>query len=112
MSPARGAGLSGMVIISGSLHVRPAQRAAYLDSCRSVVEQARSSPGCLDFALSADLLDPGRVNVLERWTSLTAVEDFRGESPADDQPVPLVGAEVDQFEVSAGRRLTGAEEVA
>jgi len=112
MSPGCRAGLSGMVIISGSVHVRPAQRAAYLDTCRPVVEQARCSPGCLDFALSADLLDPGRVNVLERWSSVAAVEAFRGEGPAEDQAAVLVGAEVSQFEVTAEQALTGAEEVA
>lgn len=111
MSPARWGGLSGMVIISGSLHVRPAQRAAYLDRCRTVVEQARSAPGCLDFALSADLLDPGRVNVLERWSSAAAVEDFRGDGPDDDQSALLVGAEVDQFTVTAEQRLAGAAAV-
>ena len=29
----------------------------------------RQAPGCLDFSLSADLLDPGRINVYERWRS-------------------------------------------
>ena len=100
------------MIVSGFLHVRPHLRAAYLDGCRAVVEQARSSPGCLDFALSADLLDPGRINVLERWTSVGAVEEFRGTGPADDQSAVLVGAEVSQFEASAEQRLTASEEVA
>lgn len=79
-----------MVIVSGFLHVRPAQRAAHLDTCRDVVEQARSAAGCLDFAISADLLDPGRVNVFERWTSVAAVEGFRGAGPGDDQSSMLV----------------------
>lgn len=99
-------GLSGMVIVSGSLHVRPAQRAAYLDTCRDVVEHARSAAGCLDFAICADLLDPGRVNVSERWSSVTAVEAFRGAGAGDDQSWMLVGAEVSQFEVVAEQRLT------
>ena len=64
MSSGGSAGQRAMVIVSGFLHVRPDLRAAYLGGCRAVVEQARSSPGCLDFALSPDLLDPGRVNIL------------------------------------------------
>ena len=101
-----------MVIVSGFLHVRPHLRAAYLDGCRAVVEQARSSPGCLDFDLSPDLLGPGRINVLERWVSVEAVEECRGTGPADDQSAVLVGAEISQFEVSAEQRLTASEEVA
>jgi quinol monooxygenase YgiN len=101
-----------MVIVSGYVHVRPHLRAAYLDGCRAVVEQARSSPGCLDFALSPDLLDPGRVNILERWVSVEAVEECRGTGPADEQSAMLLGAEVSQFQVSGEQRLTAPEEVA
>ncbi|HTW17323.1 MAG TPA: antibiotic biosynthesis monooxygenase family protein [Nocardioides sp.] len=56
-----------MLIVSGHLIVDPAERASYVDGCRHVVELARSAPGCLDFAVSPDLLDDGRVNVYERW---------------------------------------------
>ena len=31
-----------------------------------IVEQARRVVGCLDVAIRADLLDPGRVNIFER----------------------------------------------
>jgi hypothetical protein len=40
--------------------VAPAARANYLAGCTEVVRQARSTAGRLDFAISADLLDPGR----------------------------------------------------
>jgi quinol monooxygenase YgiN len=112
MTSGGSAGLRAMVIVSGFLHVRPHLRAAYLDGCRALVEQARSSSGCLDFALSPDLLDPGRVNILERWVSVGAVEEFRGTGPANEQSAVLLDAEVSQFEVSAEQRLTVSEEVA
>jgi hypothetical protein len=32
----------------------------------SIVERARGAAGCLDFAITADLIDPGRVNTFER----------------------------------------------
>jgi quinol monooxygenase YgiN len=48
----------------------------------SVVEQARGAAGCLDFAITADLTDPGRVNIIERWDSQAAVEAFRRSAPA------------------------------
>jgi quinol monooxygenase YgiN len=66
-----------VVIVAGYSIVDPAQRDAYLSGCADVVRQARRAPGCLDFALSADLLEPGRINIFERWESQAAVEAFR-----------------------------------
>jgi quinol monooxygenase YgiN len=43
----------------------------------SIVERARGAAGCLDFAITADLIDPGRVNTFERCESKAAVEAFR-----------------------------------
>ena len=56
-----------MVIVAGHIPVEPEQRESYLVGCMSVVEKARRADGCLDFAITADLLDPGRVNLFERW---------------------------------------------
>jgi quinol monooxygenase YgiN len=47
----------------------------------SVVEKARRADGCLDFAITGDLLDPGRVNLFERWESQAAVKTFRRPGP-------------------------------
>ena len=52
-----------MLIVSGSLYVDPSTRQDYLESCRVVIDLARQTPGCLDFHLSADPVEPGRVNV-------------------------------------------------
>jgi quinol monooxygenase YgiN len=63
-----------MVIVAGHITVEPQQRESYLAGCVSVVEQARGTAGCLDFAITADLIDPGRVNIFERWESQAALE--------------------------------------
>jgi hypothetical protein len=47
-----------MVIVAGYLVVEPRQRDSYLAGCKAVVRRARRTGGCLDFAISADLLDP------------------------------------------------------
>jgi quinol monooxygenase YgiN len=57
------------IIVSGSLRVDPAERDAYLEAGVPILAHAPDAPGCLDFSLSADLLDAGRVNVHERWRS-------------------------------------------
>lgn len=87
----------GMVIVAGHLLVDPADRAAYVEGCREVVARARATDGCLDFAVSADLLDPARVNVYERWESLDAVEAFRGGGPSGEQLATIRSASVAEY---------------
>ena len=53
-----------MVIVAGYVAVEPQQRESSLAGCVGVVERARGAAGCLDFAITADLIDPGRVNIL------------------------------------------------
>jgi quinol monooxygenase YgiN len=66
-----------MVIVAGHITVDPAQRESYLAGSVSVLEDARRTDGCLDSSVTADVLDPGRVNLLERGESLAAVKAFR-----------------------------------
>lgn len=112
MSPARGEGRTcmvtmGMLIVAGHLVVDPDQRAAYLEDCREVVEQARRTEGCLDFALSADAVDPARINVFERWESLEAVEAFRGAGVEGDQAAQILAAQVSEYGAVEERVLSG-----
>ncbi|MEJ2889100.1 putative quinol monooxygenase [Actinomycetospora aeridis] len=95
-----------MVIVAGHLQVDPTEREAYLAGCVGVVDQARAAEGCLDFAISADLLDAGRINVFERWASQEAVEAFRGSGPSDEQGAAMLGAEVAEYDVAGVRSLT------
>ena len=95
-----------MVIVAGHLMVAPDERERYLSSCVAVVEVARGTPGCLDFAISADLIDPGRINILERWESRSAVEAFRGEGPSDEQGAAILSASVAEYDVADSRGLT------
>lgn len=95
-----------MVIVAGHLRVHPEERDAYLAGCAAVVAQARSTPGCEDFSLSADLLDASRINVYERWASQAAVEAFRGSGPSEEQGAALQSASVAEYDVAAVRLLT------
>ncbi len=102
MSTPPGAGLThmvttGMVIVAGHLNVDPDEREAYLDSCRDVVEEARRTDGCLDFSIAADLVDPGRINVYERWESNDAVDAFRGDGVQGEQAAAIRSASVAEY---------------
>jgi quinol monooxygenase YgiN len=94
-----------MVIVAGHITVAPEQRDSYLAGCVSVVEQARDAAGCLDFAIGADLVDPGRINVFERWDSQAAVEAFRGSGSSDEQGEAMLSASVAEYDVADVRQL-------
>jgi hypothetical protein len=64
--------------------VEPQQRESYLACCVRIVEQARRAVGP-DVAICADLVDPGRVNIFERWESQAALETFRSSGPDTEQ---------------------------
>ena len=94
-----------MVIVAGHIVVDPEQRDDYLAGCVEVVRQARRAPGCLDFSLTADLLEPGRVNIFERWESQGVVQAFRGGGPSDEQGAAIVAASVAEYDISDERSL-------
>jgi quinol monooxygenase YgiN len=71
-----------MLLIAGSLRVDAADRAAYLGLVARATAVARETPGCLDFAHSADPLEPDRINIFERWESDAALQAFR-DLPSD-----------------------------
>jgi len=96
-----------MVIVAGHITVEPQQREFYLAGCVRIVEQARGTAGCLDFAITADLIDPGRINIFERWASQAAVETFRGNGPSDEQGAAMHSASVAEYDIAAVRPLFG-----
>lgn len=95
-----------MVIVAGHLTVAADVRDTYLDGCHAVVEQARSAPGCLDFAISPDLLDPQRINIFERWETQAAVEAFRGSGPDDGQTQAIEAASMAEYDTADVRSLS------
>ena len=94
-----------MIIVSGHIRTDPAERDDYVAGCGAVIELARSAPGCVDFHIAADPIEPDRINVFEQWESATAVEAFRGSGPPADQQAVIVDAAVYQHVVQSTERL-------
>ncbi len=90
-----------MLIIAGSLNLDPAYRAAFLAANAGVVGQARQATGCLDFVQAADPLDPGRINVFERWDTEDHLLAFRGAGQPDSDSPPIESANVMRYVISA-----------
>lgn len=90
-----------MLIIAGHLEVDAAERDSFVAGCVVVVRAARAAPGCLEFSITADSVDSGRIRVYERWESEDAVLAFRGSGPSDDPQTAIISADVKSYTIAA-----------
>jgi quinol monooxygenase YgiN len=90
--------LQGMLIVAGHLIVDASNRDSYVADCAAAVAAARTAAGCLDFAVSADSVDPRRVNVFERWRTRESLDAFRGDGPDDDIASRILDVNVADYE--------------
>ena len=98
-----------MLIIAGHIEVDPDDRDEAVAVMRDLVTRARDIPGCLDLAATADLIDPGRVNIFERRESQEALETFRGSGPGNEQGAAMVSVSVAEYDVVDVRTLFGED---
>jgi quinol monooxygenase YgiN len=94
-----------MVIVAGHITVDPERRESHLAGSARIVEKARQADGCLDFSMTADLLDPGRLNLYERWESQEAVKAFRKRAPRNKQSAPMLSASIAEYDIAEVRPL-------
>jgi len=92
-----------MLIIAGSVQVAPERRDALVAGFADLVRRAREAPGCLDVAITADSVDPGRINNLERWESQEHLDAWRAVAHAPDIGPEMLSVDVGLFDVSGER---------
>ena len=94
-----------MLVIAGTFEIDPDQRDALIAAAIAVQQASREEEGCLLYTWSADLEDPRKVHVVEKWTSQEALErhlalphvaDFRAVSKT-----AVRGGDVVKYEVSS-----------
>ena len=56
-----------MIIVAGYTLTDADTRDAAVEAFAEMVERARKQDGCLDLSMSADSVDPDRINVFECW---------------------------------------------
>lgn len=66
-----------MIIIAGYTRTDAEKRDAALEAFKPMVERARAYEGCLDFSISADAVDPERVNIFECWRDQATLDAWR-----------------------------------
>ncbi len=63
-----------MLILAGWFQVAPEGRDEWLAAREQVILETRAEQGCIEYTMSADSIDPGKVRYFERWESRADVE--------------------------------------
>ena len=77
-----------MIIIAGHELLDAEKRDSIVDAHRSLVLRAREFDGCLHVAITADSVDPERINSVEVWRDAEALEQWRAQADAPDVEEP------------------------
>jgi quinol monooxygenase YgiN len=94
-----------MLIVAGYMDVEPAARDEFLAGMVAGMTTSRAEPGCLDYVLSPDPIDPGRVRLFERWESKEALgvhlAKIAERQAGASGPSPVKAVEILQYEIGA-----------
>jgi quinol monooxygenase YgiN len=91
-----------MLIVAGHFDVDPADREAFIADRVEIVRASRAEKGCLDYAFSADPVEPGRVLLYERWEDKASLATHLEGLRSATQPgreIKILGVEMQQYEI-------------
>ena len=92
-----------MLIIAGHVTVAPDKRDELVRAFADLVRRSREAPGCLDAAVTADSVDPARINNLERWRSREELDAWRARCDAPDVGDVFLADHVRMFDATGER---------
>ncbi|MGP0032776.1 MAG: putative quinol monooxygenase [Acidimicrobiales bacterium] len=99
-----------MVIVGGSFEVEPDRREEFLAGRLDAMRASRAETGCLEYAMSADPVEPSRVLLFERWASqedLDAHLAALATSSGSSGRVNPISASIAVYDVAGERQLGG-----
>jgi heme-degrading monooxygenase HmoA len=71
-----------MIIIAGYELVNARDRDGYVVAFRDLISRAREFDGCVHIAITADSVDPERVDSVEVWRDAEALNEWRKRAKA------------------------------
>ena len=92
-----------VLIIAGHFTVALDRRDEYLAAFADLVRRARQAPGCLDVAVTADVLDARRVYMYERWASWHDVTAWRKVANAPEIDIEVTDADIAMWDADGER---------
>ena len=96
-----------MLIIAGHAEVDPDDRDEAVAVMRDPVTRACEAPGCLDVAITADSVDPTRIDNSERWESQQALDTARSNGPGFEQGGAMLTVSVAEYDIADVRPCSG-----
>jgi quinol monooxygenase YgiN len=100
-----------VLIVAGAFELDPGDRDAFIAGRHDAMRTSRTETGCIDYVMSADPIDPGRVVLYERWESQDDLDAhlaaMRAAPPATDGGVAPKSASVKIYDISGERSLGG-----
>jgi quinol monooxygenase YgiN len=93
-----------MIIIAGYELVDAAERDRIVAAHRDLVSRARDFDGCVHVAITADSVDPERINSVEVWRDAEVMGEWRDQADAPDTPAPK-HSDVKRYDATDGGPL-------
>ena len=97
-----------MLIVGGWFQVKAEEREEFLAGRHEAMRRSRTEPGCIDYTLSADPIEAGRVVLFERWESQEALDAHLAairSAPQSAGGVAPTSASIMVYDISAERPL-------
>lgn len=69
-----------MIVVSGHLRIAPEKIEALRPHARRTLEATRQEKGCILYSFAEDLIDPGLIRIVERWSDWPSLE-AHGKAP-------------------------------
>lgn len=66
-----------MIIVLGTVRLPAEALEQARPAMAAMVDASRSEAGCLDYAYAEDVLQPGLIRVMERWTDQASLDAHR-----------------------------------
>jgi quinol monooxygenase YgiN len=92
-----------MLIIAGYLEVDASRRDDYVAAHHDLLRRGREAVGCIDLAISADPLNPTRVNNFERWESREHLEAWRKVAAVPNHGISITGGQMMEYTIAEAR---------
>ena len=92
-----------MLIVAGTFEVEPERRDEFIRDRAESMRASRAEPGCIAYAFMADPLEPGRVQLFERWESKESLAAHLAQlrsAPRPESDIKILGAEIQQYVIS------------
>jgi quinol monooxygenase YgiN len=93
-----------MIILAGYELVDAEDRDGIVDAHRDLVSRARGFDGCIHVAITADSVDPERINSVEVWRDAAVMDAWRRQANAPDTGEPKLMA-VKRYDATDGGPL-------